>query len=96
MDEGMFENYGRIGVVYSILDAVRDASGLDRGEIVQAVGLDDAVVAKYLDCMVGNDLLSSQDSKYLITLEGDDYRDKFEGLQSILEVSESSDKFEDL
>ncbi len=82
MDREMLANYGRTGIVYSILDAVRNASGLDSGEIVQVIGRDDAVVAKYLDCMVGNNLLSSKDSKYLITSGGGEYCEIFRELRS--------------
>ncbi len=95
MDQGMLENYSRVEVFYSILDAVQSASGLAPGEIVQAVGLDDAVVAKYLGCMVGKDLLSCQDNKYLITREGDGFREKVEKLMSDQSLDYQLDVFLD-
>ena len=82
------DGYGQYGVVDDILGAVQGASGVDESQVALAVGLDGDIVAKYLDSMVRKGLLSSEDSKYMITDKGGEYRDTFSDLKSAISLDE--------
>lgn len=79
----MQDNYGRAGVTYLILSAAQKEP-LDETMIAKAVGLDVDVVDKYLECMVENDLLSSNAEGYVTTSYGDTHCAAFEEVLSLL------------
>ncbi len=76
-------NPGCAEVVYGILTAVKGVPGWTEDKIGDYVSLDEGDLSKYLETMVGDDLLCRQEEKYSITSEGLDYHRIFESVSEL-------------